>query len=354
MIKSLKIGKRTISENHPPLLVAEVSSNHQNSLSKTLKIVKEAHQIGLEAIKFQTFSPDEMTMNLNKKDFIIENTFETNNWNNRSLYSIYKQSHFPFEWHKKVFDLAKSLGLICFSSVFDEFSLKFLEKLNIPAYKIASLECLHFPLIEKVIKTGKPIIISTGTLNNKEIDELVNLFKKKKFKKYVLLHCVSQYPAENKNINLSFIQTLRNKYKILTGFSDHTKSLAAPIAATAFKACIIEKHFKLAKKDKTLDSEFSIDKNQMSILRTEIYNAWLSIGSKNKKLSKDEITVRKFRRSIYASKIIFPNQKIKKENIKIIRPGGGLEPKYFKKIIGKKVKKILYPGDPISIKNLIK
>ena len=348
MIKKIKIANRVISEKSPPLVVAEISANHKNSLKNTFKLMTAAANAGIEAIKFQTFKTEEMTLNLKKNEFVIKNTFKNKSWNKRSLFSIYKESHLPFEWHKKIFDKAKSLGLICFSSVFDKYSLSLLEKLNVPAYKIASLESLHFPLIADVAKTKKPIIISTGTLEKKEIEKVINFFKKIKYRNYLILHCVSQYPAKYENTNLKFISYLRKKYNCLIGFSDHTPDLGASIASVGFGASLIEKHFKLNKNDKTLDSNFSLSMNEMKILVKEVKNAWLSIGSSTKKISKAEKIVKKYRRSIYACEKIEKGSKLTIDNIKIIRPGFGLAPENYYKILGKKAKKIIKAGEPIN------
>ena len=218
----IKIRNKIISNHTKPFVIAEISANHRNSIEETLKLLKAAAKIKVDAVKFQTFDLDEMTLNINKKDFLIKKKFKTDSWNNRSLYSIYKEAQFPFEWHKKVFKEARKLGLICFSSVFDEKSLYFLEKLKVPMYKIASLESLHFPLIEKVAKTKKPIIISTGTLSNKEIKKLILFLKKIKCKKFVILHCVTEYPANYKKLCLNH---LYNQSAVFFCFSQKKQTL---------------------------------------------------------------------------------------------------------------------------------
>ena len=351
MINKVKIGERIISNNHKPLVIAEISANHQNSINKTIKLLKKAADAKVEAVKFQTFEINEMTINVNRKEFLIKEKFKNSKWNSRSLYSIYKEAQFPFEWHKKIFKIARSLNLICFSSVFDIKSLNFLEKLNVPAYKIASLESLHFPLIKEVCKTKKPLIISTGTLSKKEINELVNFFKKINFKKFILLHCISDYPTDEKDVNLAFIQYLKKKYNCLVGFSDHTSNMGAAIASVNFGANIIEKHFKLNEFDKSLDSQFSITPDQMKNLVLETNNAWLASGSEKKKITKGEKLIKKFRRSIYCVKNIKKGELFTKKNIKVIRPNGGLAPKYYFKIIGKKAKKDILIGDKVKFSN---
>ncbi len=353
MIKRLRVKNKFISEKDKPFIIAEISANHKNSISQTYKLLEEASKIGVDAVKFQTFNLEDMTLNIDKNEFLIKNKFKTKSWNNRTLYSIYKEAQFPYEWHKKIFSRAKKLGLICFSSVFDEYSLKFLEKLNVPMYKIASLESLHFPLIKKICKTKKPLIISTGTLSFKEIDDLVNFLKKNKCKKFIIMHCVTQYPADYKNINLKTIRKIKNKHKCLTGYSDHTKGIGVALSSINFGASVIEKHFMLNKKDKTLDSNFSSDSEEMKRLVIEIKNAWTAKGRAKKNISKAEKIYKNYRRSIYAIKNIDKNEKFSTYNIRVIRPGFGLEPKFYEKIIGKYALKKIKIGEPLK-KNMIK
>jgi len=349
-MKKIFIKNREISDDKPPLIVGEISANHSGSLKKVLRLVEIAADIGLEAIKIQTFKPDEMTLNFNKREFSIKNKFNNTTWNNRSLYSIYKQAYLPYEWHKEIFKKANTLGLIAFSSVFDNQSLSFLKKFNVPAYKIASLESQHFPLIENVIKANKPIIISTGTLNLQEIVNLNNFFKKKKFNKYAILHCITQYPAKYENLNLKTITFLKKKFKNIIGFSDHTKDTTAAISAVSLGANIIEKHFKESSKDKTLDANFSLDPKEMKKLINDCKNTWKSLGKLKTKISKDEKLYLSYRRSIYACKNIDAGEKISLSNIKIIRPNRGLAPNKLKKILGKKVKRNVKFASPITNK----
>ena len=349
MLKKIRIDNREISNSTYPLVIAEISANHNNSLKNTLKMIEEAAKIGVEAIKIQTFDVNEMTLKLNKKEFLIKKQFKNKEWNQRSLYNLYSEAQLPFEWHKKIFDKAKSLGLICFSSVFDLKSLRFLEKLKVPAYKIASLESLHFPLITEVCKTKKPVIISTGTLNEKEINKLINFLRRKKFNNCAILHCVTEYPANYKNINLKFIKKMKKKYNCVTGFSDHTQGIGASIASVAFGALIIEKHFKGNTKKNTLDNEFSLDSKSMKILINEVKNSWESIGRDKLNLSNAEKIYKKYRRSIYVSKNIKKGEIFNKHNLKVIRPGLGLAPEYFEKILGKVSKKDLKKGDALKM-----
>lgn len=351
-LKKVKIKNREISNQKSPLVIAEISANHNNSLKDTISLIKLAAKSGVEAIKFQTFDLEEMTMISKRKEFWIESKHLNKRWNKKSLYSLYKKAQFPFEWHKKVFKTAKDYGLICFSSVFDQNSFEFLEKLNVPAYKIASLESLHFSLIEKIASVNKPIIISTGTLNIKEIDSLINFLKKIKFSKLILLHCVTDYPASPKNINLRMIKLLKKRYNCLVGFSDHTSGVGSAIASVAFGSNVIEKHFKLSEKSISLDKDFSLEPKLMKLLVEESRIAWESVGSENKILSKSEKEYSKYRRSIYATKNIKIKDTFSNQNVKVIRPGKGLDPRYLSQLIGKKSKSKFSISEPISVKKL--
>lgn len=350
-MKKFKIKDREISDKKPPIIIGEVSANHSNSLKKIYKIIDCAADIKMEAIKFQTFDLDEMTLNLNKNEFRIKNnSFDNKKWNNRSLYSLYKEAQLPFEWHKSIFKYAQNKGIICFSSVFDSLSLALLRSLKCPAYKIASLESMHFPLIKEVIKEKKPIIISTGTLSIKEIEEMENFLRRNKAN-YSILHCITEYPADKKNCNLKLIPFFKKKFNCPVGFSDHTNDNVAALSAVSLGANIIEKHFKLKKNDKTLDSKFSISPEEMEELIIKSKETWLTLG-KEKKI-KEKKSYLNLRRSIYVTKTINDGERISKENIKIIRPGFGLEPKYFNQLIGKKVKKKLTKGEALKLKYII-
>lgn len=348
MIKKLVIKGRDISDKKPPLIIGEVSANHGKSLKKIFKIIDCAAEIKLEAIKFQTYDLNQMTLNLNIKEFQLKNYFPNKKWNNRSLYNLYKEAYLPYEWHSKIFRYAEKKGLICFSSVFDLKSLNLLKSLNSPAYKIASLESLHFPLISEIIKLNKPIIVSTGTLNLKEINELNYFFLKKKFTKFAILHCLTQYPANINNCNLNTIKYMKDKFNCQIGFSDHTKDYNASLAAVALGSNIIEKHFMLSEKDNTLDSNFSFGPKKMEKLINNTIEVWKSLGKVKKEISKDEKFYKKFRRSIYVSDEIKKNEKINTENIRVVRPGFGLMPKFYEKIIGKKAKRTLKAGTPLK------
>ena len=353
-MKKIYLGKREISDKNRPLVIGEISANHNNSLKRVFRLLKAAKKINLEFVKLQTFDVDEMTLKLKKGEFKIKQKFSNKKWNNRSLYEIYEEAQLPFEWHYKIFKKAKELKLGIFSSVFDLKSLNLLEKLNCPAYKIASLESLHFPLIKAVVKTRKPLLISTGTLSMKEIDALVRFLKHLRCKNFVLLHCITNYPTKIRDTNLKTISYLKKKYKCLVGFSDHTSGTICANAAIANGANIIEKHYKLTSIDRGLDAQFSLDPNSMNKLINETYNTWTSIGAVKSNTFKNEIVYKKYRRSIYICENVNKNQLISMKNVKIIRPGKGIEPKYLTKIIGKRFNRNLKSGTPFQMKFLKK
>ncbi len=340
------IKNRKISIYNRPFIIAEISGNHKGSLSRALKIIKLAHRAGVSAIKLQTFDLDEMTLDLKRKGFVISDTKSL--WYKKKLYDLYKIAQTPKKWHYAIFKLCKKLNLICFSSVFDLKSLKFLNELKCPAYKIASFENNHLPLIEAVAATRKPVIISTGMAKISEIDQLVKIFRKKNNKNFALLKCTSTYPSDPKETNLLAIKKLKNRYKCEVGLSDHTIGIGASVASISLGATIIEKHIVLKKKDGSVDGEFSLDPYEFNKLVYETNNAWSALGNEYLGPSKKEKKSLIFKRSIYVIKDVLRGEIVSHDNVKIIRPGKGLEPKYFKKIIGKKFTKSLFKGTPLK------
>ena len=329
------IHNKKIGINYKPFIIAELSGNHSGSLKKALRLIKSAKKAGVDAIKIQTYTPDDLTLDENKKDFIINN--KQSPWHNKKLYNLYKKAHTPLDWHKKIFSYAKELKLICFTSVFSEKRIKFLEKIGCPAYKIASFENNHYPLIKAVLKTNKPVIISTGMMSLKEINKLAIFLKKYRKRNIALLKCTSSYPSSLEESNVNTISHLRKKYKNFEiGLSDHTLGLAASCAAVSLGASIIEKHFVLNKKDKTVDSSFSITPEEMKKLVNLTNEVHASLGKLNFKQSKNEINNKNLKRSIYVIKDIKKYEKFTKKNLGIIRPGYGLDTKYFDKVLGKK------------------
>lgn len=344
--QNIKIGNKIINSKSYPFIVAEVSANHGNSLKNIKDIIDKAKTSGADAIKFQSFDLDEMTLKSNKSFFLLKKYFKIKSWNNRSLYSIYREAQFPFELHKKVFAYAKRKKIICFSSVFDKKSLKLLQDLKTPIYKLASLEALHFPLIKEIKKTNKPLIISTGTLSIDEIKELIQFLKKINYKKIILCHCVSEYPVRPHNANLQMIKYLKKLFDGLIGYSDHTLGVSGAIISANYGAKLIEKHFTNSNNNRSLDSSFSADPKELELITSEVKRTFefgnklnLNIKSFNKK----------FRRSIIAVRDIKKGEKFNSENVKVIRPNAGIEPKYYNFLIKKRSKKNIVKGSPIKL-----
>ena len=259
-------------------IVAEISGNHKQSLDRAFKLVDAAAKAGADAIKLQTFKPEGMTLNINKGEFVLKDKKINSSWRNKTLYEVFKIAQTPWEWHKRIFKRAKKKGLKFFSSPFDEEAVEFLEKLKVPFYKIASAENIHFPLIEKVIKTKKPIIISTGMINLKELDDLVSFVKKKGCKDLTLLKCTTEYPSSANDSNILSIPFLKKRYKCKVGLSDHTLGIGASVAAISLGARIIEKHLTLDRKDGAIDSFFSLEPKEFKLLVRECKNAFYSLG----------------------------------------------------------------------------
>ena len=346
----MKIGTRDIGSKFKPFIVAELSGNHNSSLKRALKLVNLAAQAGASAIKLQTFTPDTMTLNIKSKPFTIE---KSSLWRNQTLYELYKKAQTPWSWHKRIFHESKKLGMIAFSTPFDESAVDFLEKLKVPCYKIASFELTHIPLVKKIALTRKPIIISTGMATFQEINETVKLIRKFGTKKIIILKCTSSYPSKNKYLNLKTLVDLKKKFKCDVGFSDHSIGIGASVSAISLGACLIEKHFTIKKNDVGIDSAFSSDIDEFKSLVNECNNAWESLGKINYGPTREEHNSKKKRRSIYISKNIKIGECFTKKNIKIIRPGYGLEPKFYFKILGKKAQNNYKMGLPLK-KSMIK
>ena len=342
----MKIKNRKISQSEKPFIIAELSANHNNSLDKALTLVKKAAEANADAIKLQTYTADTMTFNLDSDQFMIRD--ESSPWNGRHMYELYQQAHTPWEWHEEIFDYAQSLNLLAFSSPFDDTAVDFLEDLNVPAYKIASFECVDTQLIKKVAQTGKPLIISTGMANSQEIAEAVHSARVNGCKELSLLKCTSSYPASPKNTNISSIPTLRDLHDCEVGLSDHTLGFGVACAAISYGATIIEKHLTLDRSEDGVDSSFSMEPDEFSILVSETHKAWEAKGEIFFGQTESEKKSRKRRRSLYFSEDILSGETLCERHIKRVRPGYGLKPKYFDEIIGKKLKKSVKKGQPIS------
>ena len=340
---NIKIGNHTIGLNHSPFIIAEMSGNHNQSLERALQIVDAAALAGAHAIKLQTYSADTITI---KGAYTIND--ENSLWNGKELYDLYQEAHTPWEWHQPIFDRAKEKGLVAFSSPFDETAVDFLETLHVPAYKIASFENTHLPLIRKVAQTGKPIIISTGVSSIADIDETVRLLRNEGCENFILLKCTSTYPATPENTNINTIPHLSKLYNCIVGLSDHTMGIGVSVAAVALGARVIEKHFTLRRADGGVDSTFSLEPEELKALVIETKNAYLSLGEISYGVQQAEEKSKFFKRSIYVSKDIAVGGIFTNENLKIIRPGNGLAPKFIDDIIGKKAKCFIKAGTPLN------
>ena len=344
----VKLNNNLIKNFSRPYIIAELSGNHGGSLSKALELVKKAKEVGADAIKLQTFKPSSITLNSKKKDFKIVDPKSL--WKNFYLHQLYKKAHTPWEWHEKIFKYAKKINIDFFSSVFDEDAVDFLESLKVKFYKISSFENNHYPLIKKVISTNKPLIISTGASSLKEIDKLVNFFKNKKYNKFILLKCVSSYPAKFDSMNLNAISFLQKRYNCPIGLSDHSIGCLAPIMSVNLGACVIEKHIKLDSDNSSVDSKFAMPVSDFKKMCLEIRGVQSVLGNGIFRIDQSEIKNRRFKRSIYISKNVKKGELVNKDNIKIVRPSFGLEPNKYEKIIGKKFKKKYQLGTALKFK----
>lgn len=340
------INNITIGENSKPFIIAEMSGNHNQSLDRALEIVEAAAKSGAHAIKLQTYTPDTMTINSTGGLFDIKDASSL--WDGRNLYDLYKEAHTPWEWHQPIFEKAKSLGLVVFSTPFDESAVDFLETLNVPAYKVASFENTDWPLLKKVAQTGKPVIMSTGLAKLSDIDEAVNILRDNGCTQLVLLKCTSTYPATPENTHLNTIPHLRSMFNCHVGLSDHTMGVGAAIASVALGACVIEKHFTLRRSDGGVDSTFSIEPEELKTLVIESERAFLAMGKIYYGVQTDEKKSLRFKRSIYIVKDIQAGEIFNKENTRVIRPGDGLQPKYYDVILGKKASVNIKAGTPLS------
>lgn len=346
----IKIKTKKISKKNKPFIIAEMSGNHNGLLSNALKLVDLAAKCGADAIKLQTFTPNTITMKSKRKEFYIKD--KKNLWKNNSLFQLYKKAHTPWEWHHQIFQRAKKRKIICFSSPFDETAVDFLEKLNAPLYKIASFENTHFPLLKKVAKTGKPIIMSTGLASMKEINESVKFLRKNGCKSLALLKCTSAYPADPSDLNLLTIKDLKKRFNCEVGISDHSLGIGAAIAAVSLGAVIIEKHFSL-KKNVGVDGKFSSEVNEMKNLIDQSKIASKSLGKVFYGPTENEKKYLIYRRSIYVSKNVKKGEKLSKENTKIIRPSLGMKPKLYWSVLNKKFRKNIKKGTPLKKEFLI-
>ena len=324
----MKIGKFDL-EKDGVFIIAELSANHNGSLEVALKTIKAAKEAGANAIKLQTYTADTMTLDSEKEDFIIKGGTL---WDGRKLYDLYKEAYTPWEWHKELFDYARSLGLDIFSTPFDKSAVDFLEQFNPSCYKVASFEITDYELVRYIASKKKPVIISTGVATLEDIENVVKICKEIGNKEIILLKCTSAYPAPIERANLKTIIDLKKRFNVEVGFSDHTLGTTAPIVAVTLGAKVIEKHFILDKSIGGADADFSLDFNEFKQMAKAIRDAQKLIGNVNYEVNEKS---RQFARSLYVVKEIKKGEKFSEENIKAIRPGFGMHPKYLKEILGK-------------------
>jgi len=346
----IKIIKKIFDKKFPPVLVAEISANHNGSFENAKKLIFTAKKYGADIVKLQTYEPKNMTINISKKDFIIKKGL----WKNYKLWDLYKKAQTPFAWQKKLFAYAKKIGIPCFSTPYDDEGVDLLEKIKSPIYKISSFEMNDISLVERICKTKKPIIISTGLALMKDIEKIYKVLKKNKCKKFILLYCVSSYPAKINDFNLNNIKILKKKFKCEVGFSDHSVDNSVSMLAVAMGARIIEKHIALNNQKTGLDIDFSIKGKEIKKFKEDIIKAWKLIGKKKFFRSKNELVNKNFQRSIYTVTRIKKGEKFTKLNIKRIRPGYSLSVDKWKYILGKKSKKNFSIGSRINFNDITK
>jgi pseudaminic acid synthase len=340
----LEIAGRKIGPGHPPYVICELSANHNGSLERALRMIDAAAATGADAIKIQTYTADTLTLDSDRPDFRVKGGL----WDGMTLHELYRQAYTPYEWHAALFARARELGITIFSTPFDETAVELLSGLDAPAYKIASFEAIDLPLIERVARERKPMIISTGMANLAEIQDAVSAARKGGAQELALLHCVSSYPAPASDANVRTIPHLADAFGVVSGLSDHTMGTATSVAAIAMGACIIEKHFTLARADGGPDSAFSMEPDEFKRLVEDCRTAWSALGRISYDLAGSESGSRTFRRSIYAVEAIEAGQPLTSTNVRSIRPGFGLPPKDLPALIGRRARKRIERGEPIS------
>ncbi|WP_278976238.1 pseudaminic acid synthase [Oligella urethralis] len=344
----IEIDKRKIGTNHPPYIIAEMSANHNGSLENAFKIIEEAKKAGADAVKLQTYRADTITLDSKDEAFMIRGGL----WDGQSLYDLYLDAQMPWEWHKPLFEHARKVGITIFSSPFDFTAVDLLEELGAPAYKIASFEAVDIPLIKYVAKTGKPMFISTGMANEEEIQEAIDAAKEGGCQELVVLRCVSGYPAPAEDYNLRTITDMQEKFGVLTGLSDHTLDNTTAVVSVALGACVIEKHFTLDRKGGGPDDSFSLEPEGLVELCESTKIAWKALGTVNYGLKSSEQGNVKFRRSLYFTKDMKAGDIITPDNVRSVRPGFGLAPKYYEQILGKRVIENVNANSPVSFNSI--
>lgn len=335
---------RFFDQTKKPFIIAEMSGNHNHSLERALKIVEAAAESGVDALKLQTYTADTITLDIREGEFFINDPSSL--WTGQSLYELYEKAYTPWEWHEPIFKKCRELGIIGFSTPFDATSIEFLEELQVPFYKVASFEMTDHQLIKNIARTAKPMIISTGMATLSEIDQTVRIAKENGCPEVVLLKCTSTYPAKAESSNLLTIPNMREAFKCEIGLSDHTLGIGVSVASVALGACVIEKHFTLNRADGGVDSTFSLEPQEMKSLVTETKQAWEALGEIHYGITLGEKP--EDRRSLYVAEDIKKGDFFTDKNVRSVRPGGGLETKYYEHIIGRVARKDAQKGTPLS------
>jgi pseudaminic acid synthase len=348
---SFPIAHRLIGSNHPPLVIAEMSGNHNQSLDRALAIVDAAADAGAHALKLQTYTADTMTLNVRGGDFEIRD--QGSLWAGQNLHDLYTKAYTPWDWHRPIMERARQRGMLCFSSPFDESAVEFLEQLEVPAYKIASFENNHLPLIRKAAATGKPLMISTGMASLGELEQAVSAAREAGCRDLVLLKCTSTYPATPTNTNIRTISHLRELFGCQVGLSDHTMGVGVAVAAVALGATVIEKHFTLSRDEGGVDSAFSLEPQELAALVQESERAWQALGVVRYGPTEAERGSLIFRRSIYVATDIAKGERFTTDNLRIVRPGHGAPPHLLEELLGRTARRDFQRGTPLSIDSLL-
>ena len=338
----MRIGKRTIGQGQPVFIVAEISGNHNGDIKRAIEIIDAAADAGADAIKLQTYTPDTITLDSDTKPFRV-----TWKGKHRTLYDLYGEAYTPWEWHAKLFAHAKKRGMLCFSTPFDSTAVEFLEKLHTPCHKVASFEVVDIPLLEAIGKTKKPVIMSRGMASIAELTLAIQTLRKFGTKDIVLLHCVSAYPANPADMHLSTIPDMRKRFGVPVGLSDHTLGTDVSVAAVALGACVLEKHLTLRRADGGPDASFSLEPKEFAALVQSVRIVEAALGSPSYTQSKDEKKMSAFRKSLFVVKDIKKGERFTSENVRSIRPGDGMEPKFYRSILGKRAARDIKRATPL-------
>lgn len=345
-MSAFTLGGHLIADNAPPFIIAELSGNHGGSLEQALALVDAAATAGAHAVKLQTYTADTMTLDIHEREFFIDDPGSL--WHGHSLYELYQIAATPWDWHQAIFDRARDHGMLAFSTPFDASAVDFLESLDVPAYKVASFENVDIPLIEKVAATGKPMIISTGMASLAELADAVATARQAGCRDLVLLKCTSNYPAQPTDANLQTLPHLKQLFDCQVGLSDHTLGLGVPLAAVALGARVIEKHLVLDRNSDVVDAAFSMEPNELKALVTESERAWQALGQVRYGPTQREMASLPHRRSLYITADLKAGDKLSADNLRAIRPGLGLAPKYFATLLGRTVTRDVARGTPMS------